>query len=69
MGLDIKIPIGLMFTIFGVILGVYGFFTTGNEMYEKSLNININLWSGLFMLAFGVLMLLFSNFFKKKTKV
>ncbi len=65
MGLDIKFPIGLMFTIFGVILTIQGIFTTGDiVLYEKSLNINVNLWSGLFMLVFGSLMLIFS--FKKK---
>jgi hypothetical protein len=65
MGLDIKFPIGLMFTIFGVILTIQGIFTAGNTvLYEKSLNVNVNLWSGLFMLVFGSLMLIFS--FKKK---
>ncbi|MBN1926745.1 MAG: hypothetical protein JW798_13000, partial [Prolixibacteraceae bacterium] len=66
MGLDIKIPIGAMFTIFGVMLTFFGIFTNGNEMYGISLNININLWSGLFMLVFGGVMLAFSNLFKKK---
>jgi len=58
MGLDIKIPIGSMFTIFGVLLTIFGLTTGGNEMYEASLNININLWSGLFMLIFGLVMLI-----------
>ncbi len=68
MGLDIKIPIGLMFAIFGAILGIYGFATEGNTMYDISLNININLWSGLVMFLFGVVMLLFSDLLKKKVK-
>lgn len=68
MGLDIKIPIGLMFAIFGVILSVYGFTTQGDPMYLKSLSININLWSGIFMVLFGVIMLVFSDLFKKKIK-
>lgn len=67
MGLDIKIPIGLMFSILGVLLTIFGLFTSGNtEMYEQSLGHNINLWSGLFMLAFGLFMLLTSRLFKKK---
>ena len=67
MGLDIKIPIGLMFSIFGVILTILGFVTNGDvEMYERSLGHNINLWSGLFMLAFGAFMLLTSTLVKKK---
>jgi hypothetical protein len=60
MGVDIKIPIGLMFTILGIILTIYGFFTNGDPMYARSLGININLWSGLSMLVFGAVMLLFS---------
>ncbi len=67
MGLDIKFPIGLMFAIFGVILTVQGIFTIDSaELYEKSLNVNVNLWSGLFMMLFGSMMLVFS-FKKKKT--
>ena len=66
MGLDIKIPIGGMFTIFGIILTIFGLMTNGSEMYGISLNININLWSGIFMLVFGGSMLAFSDLFKKK---
>ena len=57
--LDIKIPIGLMFSIFGVILLVYGLATNGDtELYQKSLSHNVNLWMGGLMLVFGILMLL-----------
>ena len=66
MGLDIKIPIGLMFAIFGVILTVMGLVTNGDaQMYQPSLGHNINLWSGIFMLAFGGFMLLTSTLLKK----
>ncbi len=68
MGLDIKIPIGLMFAIFGAILGIYGLATDGNSMYDISLSVNINLWSGISMFIFGVAMLLFSDLMKKKPK-
>jgi hypothetical protein len=68
MGLDIKIPIGLMFAIFGVILGIYGLATEGNEMYIKSLNYNINLLSGATMFVFGLVMLAFSDLMKKRLK-
>jgi len=67
MGLDIKIPIGMMFSIFGIILTIFGILTHGDaELYAKSLGHNINLWSGLFMLAFGAFMLLTSTLVKKK---
>ena len=69
MGLDIKIPIGLMFSILGIILTIHGIVTSGNvEMYEQSLGHNINLWSGAFMVAFGAFMLLTSSLVKKKKK-
>ena len=67
MGLDIKIPIGLMFTIFGLILTILGLVTFGDTtMYEQSLGYNINLLSGLIMLVFGCFMLFTSRLFKKK---
>jgi hypothetical protein len=37
-------------------------------MYEQSLGVNINLWSGLSMVAFGGFMLLTSTLVKKKKK-
>jgi hypothetical protein len=58
MGLDIKIPIGLLFTILGVLLTIYGLTTIGEtDLYARSLNININLWTGLSMVVIGVFML------------
>jgi len=58
MGIDIKFPIGLMFTILGLILAVFGLFTNSDAgLYQRSLGININLWSGAAMLVFGLLML------------
>jgi formate hydrogenlyase subunit 3/multisubunit Na+/H+ antiporter MnhD subunit len=66
MGLDIKIPIGMMFVIFGILLTIFGLVTNGSEMYEQSLGHNINLWSGIFMIVFGGVMLAFSDLFKKK---
>ena len=56
MGLDIRIPLGLMFLVTGGLMAVYGLFTRGSAIYEKSLGMNINLlWGGL-MLAFGLVM-------------
>jgi hypothetical protein len=57
--LDIKIPIGLMFSIFGVILLIYGFITRDDvALYQKSLSHNMNLWMGGLSLVFGGFMLL-----------
>ena len=67
MGIDIKLPIGLMFSILGLLLTVYGLFTAGNQaMYEKSLHVNVNLWIGLIMLVFGGIMLVLALRKKKK---
>ncbi|MEI7662051.1 MAG: hypothetical protein WCK34_07635 [Bacteroidota bacterium] len=61
MGIDIKFPIGLMFTILGLLLSVFGFITNGdNVMYARSLGVNVNIWSGVGMLSFGLIMLFFA---------
>lgn len=64
MQLDLRIPIGLMFGLFGLILTGVGLFGS-LELTEKSLGINMNLWWGLVLLAFGALMLAFA--FRKKS--
>ncbi len=65
---DIRIPIGLMFSIIGVIITILGLFTVSDsDMYQKSLGINVNLIMGVVILLFGLIMLFFS-FRKKKQK-
>ena len=62
MGLDIRWPIGLMFSLVGLALTVFGFVTRDNaEMYRRSLDININLVWGIILLVFGALMLLLAS--------
>ena len=56
MRLDVRFPIGGMFSLFGAILTVYGI-VSDPAIYEKSLGINVNLWWGLVLLVFGVAML------------
>ena len=53
MNLDLRIPMGLMFTLVGLILTVFGIMTSGNAMYARSLGINANLYWGLVLLVFG----------------
>ena len=63
---DIRIPIGLMFTIVGILISAFGFFTMSNsEMYHKSLGINVNIIMGILMLVFGLIMLYFARRKKK----
>jgi hypothetical protein len=54
MGLDIRWPIGLMFTLIGVLLAIFGATKSADSV---SLGININLIWGVVLLVFGVLML------------
>lgn len=56
MTLDLRLPIGLMFTIFGALLTGFGLLSD-RTIYARSLDINVNLWWGLVLLAFGLAML------------
>jgi hypothetical protein len=56
MNLDLRLPIGLMFTIIGVLLALFGL-ASDQRIYERSLGINVNLWWGLVLLVFGLVML------------
>jgi len=55
----VRFPIGGMFAIIGAMLVVYGLLSPA-ALYERSLGINVNLWWGLVLLAFGVVMLVFA---------
>ena len=64
---DIRIPIGLMFSIFGVLITVFGLFTASDSiMYQRSLGINVNIIMGIIMLVFGLGLLIFVRKKKKK---
>jgi hypothetical protein len=56
MNLDLRLPIGLMFSIIGVLLTVFGLISD-DAIYARSLGINVNLWWGLVLLVFGMVML------------
>lgn len=56
MSLDLRLPMGLLFTLLGLLLSIYGLLGD-RAIYQASLGVNVNLWSGLGMLVFGVLML------------
>lgn len=59
MNFDLRIPVGLMFTVFGLILVGVGLLG-GPALAVQSLGINLNLWWGLFQLVFGLTMLGFA---------
>ena len=55
MKMDLRFPIGLMFTAFGVMLIIFGL-VSDRAIYQRSLGINVNLWWGLVLLVFGLVM-------------
>jgi hypothetical protein len=56
MGLDVRLPLGLLFTIIGALLAIFGALS-GAAIYARSLNINVNLWWGLTMVCVGAVFL------------
>ncbi|HEY1663113.1 MAG TPA: hypothetical protein VGI03_11900 [Verrucomicrobiae bacterium] len=54
MGLDIRWPIGLMFSLIGALLIIEGIVTGASD---KALGTNIDLLWGIVLLIFGALML------------
>jgi hypothetical protein len=63
MELDVRIPLGWLFTILGAILVVYGLISDP-AIYARSLGENVNLHWGLVFAIFGGAVLIFS---RKKT--
>jgi predicted ABC-type sugar transport system permease subunit len=60
--MDIRIPLGLLFAVFGALLAGFGLTTASSRIYaEHSLGINVNLWSGIAMLVFGGTMYWFAR--------
>ena len=56
MGLDIRIPLGMIFLIIGGIMAVFGIATHGGAIYDRSLGIDLNLTWGAIMFVFGLVM-------------
>ena len=55
---DVRITVGMFFTLTGTILSAFGYSTRDRaDLYVKSLGIDANLWCGLVMLVFGIAML------------
>jgi hypothetical protein len=58
--MDLRVPIGLMFVVLGVLLAGYGL-VSDPQIYERSLGININLTWGLTLAVFGAGLLLLAR--------
>jgi hypothetical protein len=68
MGLDIRWPIGLMFSLIGLLLTGFGAIHSSSSMTKiAGQDVNINLIWGIVLLVFGVLMVFFAYRGGKKT--
>jgi hypothetical protein len=56
---DLRRIIGGVFVVYGLLLAILGLFDSQQEI-DKSAGVNINLWAGLGMLVFGVLMIVWA---------
>ena len=65
MGLDLRYPIGILFSAIALVLIVYGL-VSDPAIYARSLGINVNLGWGCVLLVFGVAMLAASRRWPKK---
>ena len=67
MGLDIRLPIGGLFTVVGILLTGYGVLAD-QAIYQASLGVNVNLRWGLVMLVFGLIMAAFGQRAERRSK-
>lgn len=68
MSLDLRVPMGLMFTLVGLMLSIYGLVTRGSAIYARSAGLNINVIWGIVMLVFGLSMFLLGRYSDKHPK-
>jgi len=61
MNLDLRVPMGLMFLLVGVILFAYGLQPHAADFYAKSLDINVNRDWGAVLAVFGLTMYIFGT--------
>ena len=58
MGLDIRWPIGGLFSLIGLMMLGYGLVTASDhELYKRSFDINVNIVWGAVLVVFGFAML------------
>jgi hypothetical protein len=56
---DLRRIIGGLFIVYGVLMTILGL-TDSQEEIDRAAGVNINLWAGLGMLAFGILMIVWA---------
>jgi hypothetical protein len=58
MGLDVRLPVGLMFATMGALLVGYGLFGD-HTIYARSLGINVNvIWGSVLLVTGGIMLAL-----------
>ena len=60
-GLDIRAPIGGLFSLLGLMLAGYGLVAGSRTTSDVAPVTNVNLWWGIVMLLFGIVMLVMSR--------
>jgi len=60
-GLDIRAPIGGLFSLLGLMLAGYGLVAGSRTTSDVAPVTNVNLWWGMVMLLFGIVMLVMSR--------
>jgi membrane-bound ClpP family serine protease len=65
--IDLKVPLGILLTFYGLVLTLYGIFT-GPEFYQKSFGVDLNLIWGIAMLVIGIFLLILAFVTRAKKK-
>lgn len=65
--IDLRLPLGILFSTLGVVLMVVGILTPAAQ-YERSLGIDINLWWGAALFVFGIVMLAVSVIGRRRAR-
>jgi hypothetical protein len=60
MQLDVRVPLGLMLAIMGVLLAGYGLLGD-HAIYERSLGINVNLIWGIVLIVVAAILLILAT--------
>lgn len=59
--MDIRLPVGAIFAIYGVMLVIWGFASGDLEARHMINGINVNVWAGAGMFIFGATMLVLAR--------
>jgi len=67
LGIDIRLPIAFVFALVGILLTAFGA-ASNPAIYQRSLGVNVNLYWGLVLLAFGLIMVMLGRRGMRKLK-